>query len=194
MFFPGLPAIVARNTMLDSRSESVVLPLVGRNVQSTDAALNASSSEGADFLICGLGDGVDADLVENSLFANVKIPIFLTNASRGEATSSTVEMFKFLKSGASGLVVSLEELWLFTDDVLSQLFNPIYAINKKPQDELESFSKLKALDASNSFHGKERVAGFVKLEDREKQLIENERSVLLEAINVIQKAAPLVIF
>ncbi|XP_031263788.1 probable transmembrane GTPase FZO-like, chloroplastic [Pistacia vera] len=187
----GLPAIVARNTMLDSRSESVVLPLVGRNVQSTDAALNASSSEGADFLICALGEGADADLVDNSLFADVKIPIFLTNASRGEATSSTMEMSKFLKSGASGLVVSLEELRLFTNDVLSQLFNPIYAINKKPQDELESFSKLKLLDASNSFHGKERVAGFVKLEDREKELIESERSVLLEAINVIQKAAPL---
>ncbi|XP_044487086.1 probable transmembrane GTPase FZO-like, chloroplastic [Mangifera indica] len=180
----GLPAIVARNTMLDSKSESVVLPLVGRNVQSTEAALDASSSEGADFLICGLGEGKHADVVENSLFANVKLPIFIPNASHGEATSLTVEMSKFLKSGASGLVVSLEELRLF-DDVLSQLFNPIYAINKKPQDELERFNNLKVLDASHM------VAGFIKLEDREKQLIEIERSVLLEALNVIQKAAPL---
>lgn len=173
--------------MLDSKSESVVLPLVGRNVQSTEAALDASSSEGADFLICGLGEGKHADVVENSLFANVKLPIFIPNASHGEATSLTVEMSKFLKSGASGLVVSLEELRLF-DDVLSQLFNPIYAINKKPQDELERFNNLKVLDASHM------VAGFIKLEDREKQLIEIERSVLLEALNVIQKAAPLVIF
>lgn len=180
--------------MLDSKSESVVLPLVGRNVQSTEAALDASSSEGADFLICGLGEGKHADVVENSLFANVKLPIFIPNASHGEATSLTVEMSKFLKSGASGLVVSLEESNLFTDDVPGQLFNPIYAINKKPQNELESFSKLKVLDASDSVHRKEMVAGFVKLEDREKQLIEDERSVLLEAINVIQKAAPLVIF
>jgi hypothetical protein len=32
------------------------------------------------------------------------------------------------------------------------------------------------------------------MEDREKQLIENERSILLEAIDVMQKATPLVIF
>ena len=32
------------------------------------------------------------------------------------------------------------------------------------------------------------------MEDREKQLIENERSILLEAIDVMQKAATPVIF
>ncbi|KAI3764064.1 hypothetical protein L2E82_14064 [Cichorium intybus] len=47
----GLPAIVARNTIMDSKSDSVFLPLVGRKVQTSDAAMNASSFEGADFLI-----------------------------------------------------------------------------------------------------------------------------------------------
>ncbi|KAJ6352428.1 hypothetical protein OIU76_001623 [Salix suchowensis] len=64
---------------------------------------------------------------------------------------------KLLKSGASGLVLSLEELRLLSDDALSQMFD----------------------------------TAFVKLEDREKQLIEKERSILLEAIDVIQKANPL---
>ncbi|KAI9181181.1 hypothetical protein LWI28_012186 [Acer negundo] len=180
----GLPAIVARNTMIDSKSESVVLPLVGRNVQTVNAAVNASNSEGADFLICGSGEGKFVDVVDNSLFDNVKIPIFVINTSRGEALS-LVEMSKFLKSGASGLVISLADLRWISDDVLGQLFNATYAINKEPQDVL---NELKLLESDNSFHG---VAGFVNLEDREKQLIETERSLLLEAINIIQKAAPL---
>lgn len=186
-YLPGLPAIVARNTMIDSKSESVVLPLVGRNVQTANAAVNASNSEGADFLICGSGEGKFVDVVDNSLFDNVKIPIFVINTSRGEATS-LVEMSKFLKAGASGLVISLADLRWFSDHVLGQLFNASYAINKDPQDEL---NELKLLESDKSFHG---VAGFVNLEDREKQLIETERSLLLEAINIIQKAAPLVIF
>ncbi|KAL5792944.1 hypothetical protein ACOSP7_001538 [Xanthoceras sorbifolium] len=183
----GLPPIVARNTMIDSKSESVILPLVGRNVQTSDAALKASNSEGADFLICGSGEGKNVDVVDNSLFANVKIPIFVLKDSCGGAIS-LVEISKFLKSGASGLVISSADLRLFSDDVLSQLFNATYAINKEPQDEL---NKLKLLESDNNFHGEKGVSGFVNLEEREKQLIETERSVLLEAINVIQKTAPL---
>lgn len=182
----GLPAIVARNTMKDSMSESVVLPLVGRNVQTLDAAFNASSSEGADFLVCCFGEGQKADVIENSLFTNVKIPIFIMNAS------PLVDVSKFLKSGASGFVISLEDLSLFNDDVLSQMFYANGTTNEKT-DRGEDVSNVKLLDTSNSFFGKERVAGFVKFEDREKQLIETERSVLLEAIDVIKKASPLVI-
>lgn len=191
-YLAGLPAIVARNTMKDSKSESVVLPLVGRNVQNLDAALSASNSEGADFLMCGFREGQKADLVGNSVFTNVKIPIFVMNASHGEA-KSLAEMSKCLKSGASGFVISLKNLRLFSGDVLSQLFNAIRTTNEKLDRELENASNVKLLDAGDSFPVKESVAGFVKLENREKQLIETERSVLLEAIDVIQKAAPLVI-
>ena len=38
--------------------------------------------------------------------------------------------------------------------------------------------------------GKEGVASFIKVEDKEIQFIEIERIVLLEAINVIRKTAP----
>ncbi|KAI9395268.1 hypothetical protein POPTR_005G209200v4 [Populus trichocarpa] len=186
----GLPALVARNMMMGSRTESVVLPLVARIVQTPNAALNASNSEGADFLIYVHGPEEDFDVEMSPGFGNVKIPIFVLNASRGEATLS-VGASKFLKTGASGLVLSLEDLRLFSDDALSQMFDTLSATGKNFQDDLESFSKLKSMDMENDIHEKTTVAGFVKLEDREKQLIEKERSILLEAIDVIQKASPL---
>ncbi|KAJ6736095.1 TRANSMEMBRANE GTPASE FZO [Salix viminalis] len=187
----GLPSIVARNMMMGSRTESVVLPLVARIVQTPNAALNASNSEGADFLIYALGPEEDLDVEMSSGFGNVKIPIFVLNASRGGVTLS-MGASKLLKSGASGLVLSLEELRLLSDDALSQMFDTVSAATSKNfQEDLESFSKLKSLDVENDVHEKTTVAGFVKLEDREKQLIEKERSILLEAIDVIQKANPL---
>ncbi|KAJ6920459.1 hypothetical protein NC651_014141 [Populus alba x Populus x berolinensis] len=186
----GLPAIVARNMMMGSRTESVVLPLVARIVQTPNAALKASNSEGADFLIYVHGPEEDFDAEMSPGFGNVKIPIFVLNASRGEATLS-VWASKFQKTGASGLVLSLEDFRLFSDDALSQMFDTVSATGKNFQDDLESFSKLKSLDMENDSHKKTTVAGFVKLEDREKQLIEKERSILLEAIDVIQKASPL---
>ncbi|GLT63988.1 hypothetical protein SLA2020_365090 [Shorea laevis] len=185
----GLPAIVARNTMIDSKSESVILPLVARNVQTANAALNASNSEGADFLIYDIGGEKDVDVAVKSVFENVKIPIFVVFPSCGEDTLFT-EASNLFKLGASGLVISLEGLGLFGDNVLRKLFNTVY-VNKGTQYEVESSIKLKLFNMGNGVYGEKRVAGFVKLEDREKQIIETERTVLHEAINVIQKAAPL---
>jgi len=102
------------------------------------------------------------------------------------------EASNLFKLGASGLVISLEGLGLFGDDVLRKLFTTVY-VNKRTQYEVESSIKLKLFNMDNGVYGEKRVTGFVKLEDREKQIIETERTVLLEAINVIQKAAPLVI-
>ncbi|XVF72416.1 hypothetical protein PTKIN_Ptkin12aG0119600 [Pterospermum kingtungense] len=185
----GLPAIVARNTMMDSKQDSVFLPLVARNVQTADAALNASSSEGADFLIYDLCEEEHVDMSLKSVYENVKIPIFVVNNNTPAEVTSLTEVSHILKSGASGLVLSLEDLRLFTDDVLSQLFNIVSTTNNKPQDE--SIDKLKMEDIDHDSGLKMGVAGFIKVEDREKQLIEKERSVLKEAINVFQKAAPL---
>ncbi|EEF41711.1 conserved hypothetical protein [Ricinus communis] len=185
----GLPSIVARNMMRDSKSESILLPLVGRNVQSPTAALDASNSEGADFLIYSPEQEEHFDLKIYSGFADVKIPIFIIHGSRRPAMS-VMEASELLKSGAGGLVMSLEDLRLFSDEFLSQVFYTLSAMENKSENGLESFNKHKSLDIGNDVHGKKRVAGFVNVEDREKQLIETERSVLLQAINVIQKAAP----
>ena len=178
--------------MMDSKSDSVFLPLVARTVRTANAALNASSSEGADFLIYDLGEEEHVDMALKSVYENVKIPIFIVNNNSVAEVTSYTELSKILKSGASGLVLSLEDLRLFTDDVLSQLFNIVSTTNNKPQDE--SIDELKIADINHDSRQKMGVAGFVKVEDREKQLIENERSVLIEAINVFQKAVPLVIF
>ncbi|XP_052211218.1 probable transmembrane GTPase FZO-like, chloroplastic isoform X2 [Diospyros lotus] len=186
----GLPAIVARNTMMDSRSDSVVLPLVARNVKTSDAALNASNSEGADFLIYQI-DGEKKHVEESvsSIRNSVKVPIFLMIDLLQFDTSQS-GAGRFLKSGASGLVVSLEEIKLFSDEVLRKLFD-VHPSNKRGQEKIEHTDKLTVFDVDNGFSGKNVVSGFVKLEDRERQLLETEKSVMLQVINVIREAVPL---
>ncbi|KAK4407133.1 putative transmembrane GTPase FZO-like, chloroplastic [Sesamum angolense] len=145
----GLPTIVARNTMMDAKTDSVILPLVARNVRTHNAALDASNSEGADFLIYTI-DG----------------------------------------EGVSGLVVSVDELSSTGEDDLGNLFYSEYAY-KKVDDDRQSFDNLRVADKENGFPGKKMIAGFTKLEERERQFIVKERLILLEAIDVIQRAAPL---
>lgn len=187
----GLPGIVARNTMLASLSDSVVLPLVARIVQTTDAAVNASISEGADFLIYGSDSGDRVNVAVDSLFKNAKIPVFAMYSSHDEAERVT-SASQFLKLGAAGLVVSLEDLRFFSDDVLSQVFDAAYStLSHKTQDEAERSSEGQTFNLDIDMQLGKRLAGFIKLEDREKQLIEAERLLLLEALDVIKKAAPL---
>lgn len=184
--------IVARNTMMDSKSESVVLPLVARKVESPEDALNASSSEGADFLIYSIEKGTHADIILKAVCENVKIPIFVMVTSYGEE-ALVAEASNLLNSGASGLVTTVKGFEKFGDDRLSSLFNEVYTPSNGAQDELDELYEGKLLNVDSGFGAEERVAGFIKLEDWEKKFIERERSVLLEAINVIKKAAPLVI-
>ncbi|OIV91325.1 hypothetical protein TanjilG_01943 [Lupinus angustifolius] len=188
----GLPTVVARNTLMDSKSESVVLPLVARIVQTVDAAVNASKSEGADFLIYGTGDLKLAGQELNSLYENVKIPIFVSCTSPKKSVSYS-EVSSLLTSGASGFVISLGNFGLFGDDLLHKLFDAGFANDKRTLGDRDSnVNEHKLLNSSNDFQSKmEGLAGFVKLEGREKRLIESERSVLSEAIEAIKKAAPL---
>lgn len=184
----GLPTIVARNTMLSSKPESVVLPLVARKVQNEDAAFSAANSEGADFLVYDVGKEKFGDEPIKPVFRNVKTPIFIKDSS-GEGAASFLVAPEPLKAGASGFVVSLEDLRL-QNDALRKLLDTLRATNEKPQDELQSFNILNRLGVDYDSYQRNGVAGFMKLEDREKELIETERSVLLEAVNVIKKAAP----
>ncbi|RVW54819.1 putative transmembrane GTPase FZO-like, chloroplastic [Vitis vinifera] len=140
----GLPAIVARNTMMDSRSESVILPLVARNVQTANAAFTASNSEDTNFC------GGPSHAKDTSLF----------------------EASELLKAGASGLVVSLEDLRLFSDDVLRKLFETVHAMNKRTEDELQNLNKLKSLDVNSGVPGKRRMEEVSLLIDAVSQLDE----------------------
>ncbi|CAA7056126.1 unnamed protein product [Microthlaspi erraticum] len=173
----GLPAIVARNTLMGSNSDTVVLPLVARIVKDVDSALSASSSEGADFLILESGEDKQVGLLADSLLKSVKIPIFVACRNKGEAKE---EEFQSLKSGASGFVISLRDLRSSRDVALRQCLDGAYGLShEKPLVEASDL-----LERKNS-------AGFTKLEDRQKQIIEMEKSVLKETIEIIQKAAPL---
>lgn len=178
----GLPAIVARNTIMDSRSDSVFLPLVGRRVQSSNSDMTDSSFEGADFLIYDIHKEESIEKLSASVINKIKIPTFVTIDSVDE-DKLLKEMSYLLQSGASGFVVSLEGLKLLGKDAL----NMIYSMRASDR-RMETLNDGLELEKSNGF------TGFVNLLDREVELMETERSLLLEAIDVIQRASPLVIF
>ncbi|KAJ6337111.1 hypothetical protein OIU76_006892 [Salix suchowensis] len=128
-----------------------------------------------------IGERVDIAAAVNSrgvVLSDQGLPSITPNAALNASNSEVV-------------LVSLEDLKLFSDDGLTHMFDNACATDKKSQDELKNSSKLKSLDMENDIHEKTTVAGFVKLEDREKQLIEKERSLLLEAIDAMQKATSL---
>lgn len=190
-FLTDLPAIVARNTMMDSESEElVVLPLVARIVQTPTAAVDASNSEGADFLIYEVGVNSEPEDLVSSVFGRVKIPVFVTIGSLGDRRLFD-EASNLLESGASGIVVSMEDLRSVSGDDFGKLFYSAYSLKKKTEEDSQSNSRLNS-DLGNGFPSRKKVAGFVELRDRERQLLEKERLLLHDTINVIENAAPMV--
>ncbi|KAK4763980.1 hypothetical protein SAY87_013418 [Trapa incisa] len=186
----GLPSIVARNMMVDSKSEAVFLPLVGRSVEASSTTINISTSEGVDFLICDINDEKISSNILKKLLEDVKIPIFVSISSIGNS-DLLVEASELVRSGAGGFAISLKDLSLLNDAIQNGLFNSASLSKNKTTNRLGSSNELKVFEAKKDFHIAKSVAGFVNLEDREKQLVENEKSALAEAINVIQKAAPM---
>ncbi|XP_031400932.1 probable transmembrane GTPase FZO-like, chloroplastic isoform X2 [Punica granatum] len=186
----GLPAIVARNMMAGSKSEAVFLPLVGRTVQTTTPAMNISTSEGVDFLICSISEEKNVNNLVKSVFEDVKIPIFVSLSSIGKLDLLS-EASKLMRFGASGFAISFKDMGLFSDGILSGLFNNASSLRNEVTSVPGSSNELRLLEKKKDLHVKKMAAGFVRLEDREKELIEIERSILGEAINVIQKAAPM---
>ncbi|XP_031500207.1 probable transmembrane GTPase FZO-like, chloroplastic [Nymphaea colorata] len=185
----GLPAIVARNMMMGSKSRSVVLPLVARTVDTPKSALSASSVEGADFLVFATDNEKDAEIMASSVCQNVKVPVFMDiKFLRGEALFTAAS--KVLQAGASGLVISSTDMKHFNDEAFIQLLSTVRLMRKENEDELQGSRKLLDVVEKGSKPSKP-LDGFRKLDGREKQLIEAERPVLHEAISVVRKAAPL---
>lgn len=176
--------------MTESRFQSVMLPLVARNVESSSAASYASISEGADFLVFDVAGTKHTDDIYNSLFEDVKIPIFFKLDSTGNSTILS-EGAKLLWRGASGLVINVRDLVFFNNIALSDLSSTANSFDLEVSNEVRNNSKMQ-LSEEKELYKKGRVAGFVKLEEREKELIEAEKSLLTKAINIFQKAAPLV--
>ena len=173
---------------MSSKSESIVLPVVGRTVQTVNAALQASSAEGADFLVytstvlAEQEEPISANLFMNSIYENVKIPVFI---EMGFLTDFD-QVSKVLMSGACGVSVSLEEL-KSNGDALSKIL-----YDQSSQEEVAAIDKLNSNISTNGIPDM-GLSSFVEIEDREVQFIRKEKQLLVEAVNAIEKAAPLVI-
>lgn len=186
----GIPAIVARNMMTKSKLDSVYLPLVARTVQTANSAIIASSSEGADFLIMSVEKDNYVRILENSVNQHVKVPIFFSafELHRDELPFNLVS--KLLQLGACGVVITLDGIRLCGDDIL-KMFSNEHVVNRTSQGVHANSSRMDIEDVSVIINGKNGVAGFTKLGEREIQLIETERILLHEAVAVVKKAAPM---
>ncbi|KAJ4804839.1 tRNA modification GTPase MnmE [Rhynchospora pubera] len=176
----GIPTIVARNMMMQSKSDSIYLPLVARVVQNIDSAKNASSSEGADFLIIKAKSDNISRVLQDSM--SVKVPIFFTLTDLPHEESPPVVASKLLDSGASGVVASLAEMELFTENIFEKVLKRSHDVDKHLQD-----GRLFSGDLESTAS---QVAGFTKLGEMEVELIERERALLEETAALIRKAVP----
>ncbi|ONK67439.1 uncharacterized protein A4U43_C05F50 [Asparagus officinalis] len=187
----GLPPIVARNMMMKSKSDTVYLPLVARIVQSTNSAVTASSSEGADFLvICNASENC-AHVLENAAIQHVKVPVFFSIADSLGRDLLIDSMLKLFDIGAPGVVLSLSSLKLCGDEVLKKIFSTTRMAKRILQEGSQNSRSSEAVAVKETFVEKNGVAGFAKLATKEIQLIESERILLREAVGVIQEAAPM---
>lgn len=169
----------------------MLLPLVGRNVQQSAAAISASASEGADLLIFSIDrKSYEKVLADCIAIQNVKVPIFLDIVDWAEEDSPSDVASNLLQLGASGVILSLDDMKIFIYETFAMFSNP-QALDISIQDESQNSDNY---EEAASIEGKPLVAGFTKLDDKEIELVEAERVILLEAIEVIRKAAPLVIF
>ncbi|KAJ3688020.1 hypothetical protein LUZ61_017184 [Rhynchospora tenuis] len=178
----GIPTIVARNMMMQSKSDAIYLPLVARVVQNIDSAKNASSSEGADFLIINATTDNISRVLQDSTDQSVKVPIFITLNDLTHEESPTVVASKLLDSGASGVVASLAEMELFTENIFEKNLKRSHDVDKLLQD-----GRLFSGDLESTAS---QVAGFTKLGEMEVELIERERALLEETAALIRKAVP----
>lgn len=172
---------------MSSKSESIVLPVVGRTVQTVNAALQASSAEGADFLVytstvLAEQEPISTNLFISSIYENVKIPVFIEM----RFLTDFDQVSKVLMSGARGLSVSLEKL-KSSGDALSKIL-----YDQSSQDEVSAIDKLNSNISTNGIPDM-GLSSFVQIEDREVQFIRKEKRLLVEAVNAIEEAAPLVI-
>nr|XP_029121551.1 probable transmembrane GTPase FZO-like, chloroplastic isoform X2 [Elaeis guineensis] len=186
----GIPAIVARNMMMKSKPDSVYLPLVARTVQTANSAISASSSEGADFLIMSTENDNYVTILENSVNQQVKVPLFFSAIELLHDELPVNMASKLLQLDACGVVITLGDIKLFGDDIL-KAFSKEDVVNRVSQDVYANSSRMDMEGVSVIINGKNRVAGFMKLGDREIQLIEAERILLHEVVAVVKKAAPM---
>ncbi|KAL0926226.1 hypothetical protein M5K25_002438 [Dendrobium thyrsiflorum] len=185
----GIPAIVARSMLSKSKSDTVYLPIVARDVNNAISAEHASSSDGADFIIISNGGGGWKRVFQESFTQHVKVPIFLNMEFSDCLATDSVSTF--LQSGASGLVMSINYLKLFSDGFLEKIFLTKHGPISLSQAGYADSTRVKIDGFTSMFNVVKGFAGFMKLEDKEIKLLEMESLLLQEAVAVIHKAAPM---
>lgn len=187
VYHAGLPTIVARSAMMDAKIETVKLPLVAKKVHTAKAALSASNSEGADFILLAPIEDEDPMDIMISLSENIKVPIFI-------AWSLTRVEQKLFGSGVGGFFVSLKDIGQVSEGQMSSLVRGTVMKNSETGNGNEGARNVEIRQSNNGSYLKDKPVGFLFEEGSEKKFIEKEKVVLLEAIDVIKEAAPMVIF
>ena len=155
---------------MKSKPDSVYLPLVARTVQTANSAISASSSEGADFLIMSTENDNYVTILENSVNQQVKVPLFFSAIELLHDELPVNMASKLLQLDACGVVITLGDIKLFGDDIL-KAFSKEDVVNRVSQDVYANSSRMDMEGVSVIINGKNRVAGFMKLGDREIQLM-----------------------
>lgn len=190
----GLPPIIARNMMMKSKSDTVYLPLVARIVQTANSAVSASTSEGADFLIISSESGHIASVFENIGIQHVKVPVFFSMVDSHGGDLPMTLVLKLLESGALGIVMSMNKLKLFGDEILKKILPTTSVADRILPDRNLNSKSAEIGTVTGVLIEKKGVAGFARLDVKRMQLIESESLLLKEVVGVIQEAAPTVIF
>ncbi|KAK8918308.1 hypothetical protein KSP39_PZI021206 [Platanthera zijinensis] len=186
----GIPAIVARNMMSKSKSDTVFLPLVARDVHDAVSAENAAISDGADFIIISTKTQNWKVVLGDTLIRHIKVPVFFNVEFPGDNATTDLAS-KLLESESSGLVVSLDDLKLLSDDFLEKVFLTKNGSIQLSQNGYADSSRVNINAFTSSLDSVNGIAGFAKLNDKEIKLLEVESHLLQEAVAVIRKSAPM---
>lgn len=188
-----LPAIIARNMMQSARSESSLLPLVARTVRTAESAQNATASEGADLLMLVIENKENAEMLVGSVCQHVSIPVFFMFDSCKESAVASLT-YKLVRAGASGIVLSTENVTYLGDDILKEVKTLLFSIKftdkSSKKYDAEDFSETNMINNNISSNATKAMEVGKSLDIKAKEILDEERPLLLKIINIVHEAAP----
>lgn len=188
-----LPAIIARNMMQSAQSESSFIPLVARTVRTAESAQNATATEGADLLMLVIENQKDAEMLVGSVCQHVSIPVFVMFDSLKESALASLT-YNLVKAGASGIVLSAENVTYLGDDILKEVKTLLFSIKLTDQSSkkyvAEDFSETNMVNNNISSNATKAMEMEKSLDIEAKEVLDEERPLLLKTINIVREAAP----
>nr|XP_010927024.1 probable transmembrane GTPase FZO-like, chloroplastic isoform X3 [Elaeis guineensis] len=139
--------------------------------------------------------GIPAIVARNMMMKSKPDSVYLPLVARTVQTANSA-ISASSSEGADFLIMSTENdnyVTILENSVNQQVkaFSKEDVVNRVSQDVYANSSRMDMEGVSVIINGKNRVAGFMKLGDREIQLIEAERILLHEVVAVVKKAAPM---